>query len=82
MDVTCLGPPSTHEVLAAVNVSSEDVDVEVRIMSRNAYERDETVPRPDTSVEVIMLPSLTVTRQCLNKLLERASKGSKDLLLR
>lgn len=66
MDVGSPGAPGPNEVLAAMNITAEDVDV-CWVGFRDADERYQTIPRSDATIEIVMLPRLAVVVESLSK---------------
>ena len=66
MNVGRPGTPGSDEVFATVDVATEDEDVGIWIGLWDANERDKAVPRPDATVEIVMLPGLTMMGEGLN----------------
>jgi len=78
VDIGCPGTPGSDEILATVNVAAEYVDVGSRVGPWDANERYETIPRPDTTVEVVVLPGLAVMGEGLNECSQQEARGRKN----
>lgn len=62
-----------------MNVTTEDVDVGLRVGPWDADERYKSVPRSDATVEVVMLPGLAVMGEGLGKCGQHRMRGSKNV---
>jgi hypothetical protein len=67
VDVGGPGTPGSDEVLAAMNVASEYIHVGCGISLRDPNEGYQAVPRPDTAIEVVVLPGLAVIVEGLDE---------------
>lgn len=78
MNVRRPGTPGSNEILATVNVATEDVYVILWVRLWDAYKRHQTIPRSDPSVEVIILPGLAMTGEGLSERNQHKVQGSKN----
>ena len=60
MNIGCPGTPGSDEILAAMNVATEDADVGFWVGLRDANERYKTIPGSDATIEVVVLPGLAM----------------------
>jgi len=77
VDVGCPGTPGSDEILATVNVAAEYVDIGSWVGLWDANERYESIPRSDTTIEVVVLPGLTMMGEGLKKHSQQGAREQK-----
>ena len=67
MDVGRPCTPGANEILAAMDVATEDIDVGFWVVLRDANERNQAIPGSDATVEIVVLPGLAMMGEGLSE---------------